>query len=210
MQRDHVYLASSSPRRLSLLRQIGISPVVVPAAVDESALPGESPRRMVVRLAEAKARAALSRLGPMQHAGLVLAADTAVIVDEHVLGKPADAAEAEAMLRLLRGRSHEVLTGVCLLRIDDGRQTVFVAATAVRFRDFDDAMLRAYVASDEPMDKAGAYGIQGRGALLVEGITGSWSNVVGLPLELLPQAGERLDFEWASLTADPAPPDPVY
>ena len=165
---------------------------------------------MVVRLAEAKARAALSRLGPMQHAGLVLAADTAVIVDEHVLGKPADAAEAEAMLRLLRGRSHEVLTGVCLLRIDDCRQTVFVAATAVRFRDFDDAMLRAYVASDEPMDKAGAYGIQGRGALLVEGITGSWSNVVGLPLELLPQAGERLDFEWASLTADPAPPDPVY
>jgi septum formation protein len=201
MQRDRVYLASKSPRRLSLLRQIGISPVVVPAAVDESALPGEPPRRMVLRLAEAKARAALGRLGPARHTGLVLAADTAVIIDERVLGKPADPAEAEEMLRLLRGRTHEVLTGVCLLRIDDGRKTALVAATAVRFRDFDDAMLRAYVASNEPMDKAGAYGIQGRGALLVEGITGSWANVVGLPLELLPPASERLDFDWTALVS---------
>ena len=208
MQQDCVYLASSSPRRLSLLRQIGISPVVVPSAVDESALPGETPHRMVLRLAEAKARSALGRLGPAQTAGLVLAADTAVIIDERVLGKPADAAEAETMLRLLRGRTHEVLTGVCLLRIDDRRQTAFVAATAVRFREFDDAMLRAYVASNEPMDKAGAYGIQGRGAILVEGISGSWSNVVGLPLERLPQAGERLGFDWTVLTADPAPRNP--
>jgi septum formation protein len=204
MQHVCVYLASSSPRRLSLLRQIGISPVVVAAAVEESALPGETPRRMVVRLAEAKARAALGQLGPVRQAGLVLAADTAVIIDERVLGKPADAAAAESMLRLLRGRTHEVLTGVCMMRTDDGRPTALVSATAVRFREFDEVMLRAYVASNEPMDKAGAYGIQGRGALLVEGITGSWSNVVGLPLELLPQATERLGFDWAALTAGPA------
>jgi septum formation protein len=107
------------------------------------------------------------------------------------------------MLRLLRGTTHEVLTGVCMRRTDDGRETAFVARTTVRFRPFDDALLRAYVESNEPLDKAGAYGIQGRGALLVDGIAGSWSNVVGLPLELLPQAVQRLELNWLDLVADP-------
>jgi len=202
MQRLPVYLASASPRRLSLLLQIGISPVVVPAMVRESSRPGETPSEMVLRLARTKARAASERLGAPLRAGLLLAADTAVVVGSRVLGKPADPGEAETMLRLLRGKAHEVLTGVCMRRTDDGRETAFVATTTVRFRRFDDALLRAYVASNEPLDKAGAYGIQGRGALLVEGIAGSWSNVVGLPLELLPQAAQRLDLSWDDLVVD--------
>ena len=191
------YLASASPRRRELLRQIGIDPIVTPADVDERVEAGESPESFVRRLAEAKARAAAQRLtggGP----GLLLAADTSVVIDGESLGKPADAAESAAMLRRLRGRTHEVLTGVFLLRTDDGRSLGEVDTTRVRFRSFDEATLAAYVRSGEGVDKAGAYGIQGRGVLLVEGIEGSWSNVVGLPLERLPDWVSRLGVELAN------------
>jgi septum formation protein len=181
------YLASASPRRLELLREIGVDPRCVPADLDEAVAPGESPRRRVLRLAEAKGRAVAERLRG-EPAGLILAADTAVVIDGEDLGKPADAAAAETMLQRLRGRDHDVLTGVFLLRTDDGRHHAGVDATLVRFREYDRRTIRAYVASGEPLDKAGAYGIQGRGAaLLVQRIEGSWSNVVGLPLERLPE-----------------------
>jgi septum formation protein len=194
-----LYLASASPRRLELLRSIGLDPLVRPVGVDERAKPGESPTALVTRLAEAKARAAHRELEPSARAGLVLGVDTTVVLDGLCLGKPARAEEAEAMLRRLRGRTHEVVTGVCLLRTDDGAAVVDFETTRVRFREYDDTTIRAYVASGEPLDKAGAYGIQGGGARLAAAIEGSWSNVVGLPLERLPGWLERL-------RAEPTPP----
>jgi septum formation protein len=194
-----LYLASASPRRLALLRQIGLRPEVVPAGIEEHAQPHETPHDLVRRLAEAKGRVALARLARRAPAGVVLAADTTVVVAGSVLGKPADPAEASVMLAELRGRTHEVLTGVFLARTDDGRATTGVETTRVRFRKYDDATIREYVASGEPLDKAGAYGLQGRGAELTERIHGSWSNVVGLPLERLPEWLARLDGALRSL-----------
>src|SRR6185295_3870221 len=186
------YLASRSPRRIELLRQVGLAPIVVPSGVDETPFPGEPPRDLVLRLAEAKGRAAAERLGARSAPGVLVAADTCVSVEGEILGKPSGAAEAGEMLRRLRGRVHEVWTGVFLLRTDDGRSQSGTESANVRFRNFDDAALLAYVESGEPMDKAGAYGLQGRGALLVESVQGSWSTVVGLPLERLPGWMERL------------------
>jgi septum formation protein len=159
-------------------------------------LRGESPGAMVCRLAELKGRTLASRIAPESEDGaLILAADTAVVLDDEVLGKPVDAGEAEEMLRRLRGRTHEVLTGVFLLRTDDGRSVCEIEATRVAFRAYDDATIRDYVAGGEPLDKAGAYGIQGRGALLTQGIDGSWSNVVGLPVERLPLWFDRIGID---------------
>jgi len=186
-------LASASPRRLQLLRQRGFDPRVVPSGVSERPLPGEMPEDLVLRLAESKAREVRARLD-RPHPALVLGADTAVVVDGSVLGKPADTAHAERMLALLSGRQHRVLTGVFLLRSDDGRHAGGVASTAVCFHSLDAATIRQYVAGGEPLDKAGAYAIQGEGARLVERIDGSWSNVVGLPLEQLDGWLARLDL----------------
>jgi septum formation protein len=178
------YLASASPRRRELLRQIGIDPVLMPADLDEQAAAGEPPRIVVLRLAEAKASHAARRLEAAAP-GVLLAADTAVVIDGVCLGKPASPDDAAAMLRRLRGRTHEVLTGVFIMTTDGRRSVGGVDTTRVQFRRYDDATIGAYVASGEGNDKAGAYGIQGRGVLLVEHIAGSWSNVVGLPLERL-------------------------
>jgi len=198
------YLASASPRRLELLRQIGIDPIVAPANVDERVRAGEAPEHFVRRLAERKARAAAERLADATD-GLLLAADTAVVIDGESLGKPTDPAESAAMLRRLRGRTHEVLTAVFLLRTDDGRSVGEVDSTRVHFRPFDDATVAVYVRSGEGVDKAGAYAIQGRGVLLVERIEGSWSNVVGLPLERLPDWVSRLGIDLGGWT-DAQPP----
>jgi septum formation protein len=186
MRRYRLVLVSASPRRLDLLRGMGLSPIVVPSCVREHPAPDESPGEMVARLAEAKARLVAGCLSRHTACYVVLAADTSVVIDGRALGKPRDRGEAEAMLRLLRGRSHEVLTGVFLLRTDDGRSTRGVELTRVRFRDYEDSVIRTYVESGEPMDKAGAYAIQGGGAQFAEQVDGSWSNVVGLPLERLP------------------------
>jgi septum formation protein len=200
MKAMRVYLASASPRRLELLRRIGIDPVLMPTTLDERAVAGESPRALVLRLAEAKAREAAGRLAGAAP-GIVLAADTAVVIDGVCLGKPASADEAAAMLRRLRGRAHEVLTGVFVMRTQGPRSAGGVDATRVRFRAYDDATIAAYVATGEGLDKAGAYGIQGRGVLLVEHIEGSWSNVVGLPLERLPEWTSDLDVDlWELIT----------
>jgi septum formation protein len=179
-----LYLASASPRRRELLAQLGLDPTLLPVPVDETPRTGEAAQDLVRRLAAAKGREARRRLPPGVPA-LLLAADTAVVIDGECLGKPADPDDARAMLQRLCGRAHEVLTGVYLLRTDDAREVVAVDSTMVRFRSYDAAAVEAYLASGEGTDKAGGYGIQGRGVLFVDGIDGSWSNVVGLPLERL-------------------------
>ena len=190
-QPTRLVLASASPRRLDLLRRLGLVPVARASNLDEDVLPDESPRDLVLRLAEAKGRSVAESLGPDEPPSVVLAADTGVVIDGRALGKPRDPDDARSMLRTLRGRGHEVMTSVFLLRTDDGRHTCDLETTRVTFRDYDKATIEAYVATGEPMDKAGAYGIQGGGADLVDRVEGSWSNVVGLPLE-------RLDA-WLSL-----------
>jgi septum formation protein len=192
-------LASASPRRLALLMELGLTPKVVPAHVDESMENGEPPQAYVMRLAEAKCRA-VGRLP--EFAGkrfLVVAADTAVVVGDRTLGKPAGEAEAVEMLRLLRGRRHEVLTAVFLLRCDDGRFAGGVDSTRVHFGDYDERAINDYVAGGEPLDKAGAYAIQGGGRRLATKVEGSWSNVVGLPLEKMSLWMSEIDLEPALL-----------
>ncbi len=181
-----LYLASASPRRLALLREAGFDPAICPTGLPEDPLPGERPDEQVLRLARAKGLSAATGLRARSASGVVLAADTAVVLDGVVLGKPADARDAARMLRLLAGRTHEVLTAVFVLRLDDGRSADALERTRVRFRAYDDRTIAEYVASGEPMDKAGAYGIQGLGSRLADRLEGSWSNVVGLPMERLP------------------------
>jgi septum formation protein len=171
-------LASQSPRRSDILRQAGIPFTVRVADVDESVLPGESPGAYVRRLAEAKARAV--RATPEE---TVLGADTTVVIDGEILAKPIDAADARRMLSLLSGRRHEVLTGVCLLR--DGAAVCDCATTEVVFAPLSEREISEYVASGEPMDKAGAYAIQGLASKFVERIDGDYFNVMGLPVALV-------------------------
>lgn len=168
-------LASASPRRLELLAQIGVSCRVQPADIDESPLAGESSDDYVLRMAREKALA-VAALAP----AAVLAADTTVVIDGDVLGKPADHMNGLAILARLSGRTHEVKTAVCLAQ--DGDCETLLVTTRVTFATLDRALCESYLATDEPWDKAGAYGIQGLGAILVSSIEGSYSNVVGLPL----------------------------
>ncbi|HEX5814431.1 MAG TPA: Maf family protein [Methylomirabilota bacterium] len=170
-------LASASPRRRELLRSLCPDFEVAPSAVDERLEPGPL-AAAVARLALRKARA----VAGARRASLVLGADTIVVIDGEVLGKPSGPAEAAAMLRRLRGRVHEVLTGVAVVDAATGREATETVTSRVRMRAATDAEIAAYAATDEPLDKAGGYAIQGRGGALVEGLEGSWSNVVGLPL----------------------------
>ena len=175
-------LASASPRRRELLAQAGFSFEVVPADVPEVRKLGEDPIRFVTRLAREKAEAvAASR--SITPDTIVLGADTIVVVDEEVLGKPQDAVDAARMLRLLSGQTHQVITGVCLAK---GRERQRAAeVTFVRFATLSDEEIDAYVATGEPLDKAGAYAIQGRAGRWVPRIHGCYFNVVGLPLALV-------------------------
>jgi septum formation protein len=174
-------LASASPRRQELLRNAGISFVVQPADVDETPIAGESARDCAERLAREKAFA-VSRVRPRD---LVLGADTVVAVDDAILGKPADAEDAARMLRLLSGRVHRVITGVCLVCPDDGETRTASETTLVTMSELSDDEIRDYVATGEPMDKAGAYAIQGRASRWIPRIEGDYSNVVGLPVALV-------------------------
>jgi len=181
-------LASASPRRRQLLEMLGIQVEVRPSKVPEVRRPGEAPRDYALRLATEKAQAVPGEL--------VLAADTIVVLGNELLEKPADEDEAVRMLMRLQGRTHQVITAVALR----SEITVFEAVdvTEVTFRPAREAMLRAYVRTGEPMDKAGAYGIQGYGAALVEGIDGDFFGVMGLPirlvLDLLAEAGRPYSF----------------
>ncbi len=174
-----IVLASASPRRRELLGLAGVPHRVQPSEVEETRAPGESPAGFAERAALDKARA-VARGCPA--GAWVLGADTVVVAGDEVLGKPRDREDGRRMLRLLSGRTHQVVTGVALVEAPAGRQAVFCTETAVAFRPLDEAWIEGYLDSGEPMDKAGAYGIQGRGALLVAGIQGSYTNVVGLPL----------------------------
>jgi nucleoside triphosphate pyrophosphatase len=205
-------LASASPRRQELLRQAGISFTVEPADVDETPLAGESPRSCAERLAQEKALAVWRRRAPAVDP--VLGADTVVAVDETILGKPIDAEDAVRMLRLLSGRVHQVITGVCVvgpaasrqlpvasenvntltlesrvenreLRTENRELRTASETTLVTMRQITDEEIRAYVATREPMDKAGAYAIQGGASGWIPRIDGDYSNVVGLPVALV-------------------------
>ena len=170
-----VVLASGSPRRLELLRRLGVEPAVRPADVDETPHEAEAPEVVVARLARTKALA-VERAAD----DLVIAADTEVVLADRVLGKPDDDADARAMLRALSGRSHRVLTGLHVVRGD--REAGAVEETTVWIRALGDDEIDAYVATGEPTDKAGGYAIQGAGGMFVDRIEGSDTNVIGLPL----------------------------
>jgi septum formation protein len=174
-----IYLASGSPRRRELLQQIGVSFRVIGADLDETALQGESPLAYVSRLAQAKAMAGWERSRDSGGAP-VLAADTAVVLDGRILGKPAGMNDAIAMLLQLSGRAHEVLTAVAL-RTTAGT-LVKVSQSTVTFRSIDPTEARAYWETGEPSDKAGAYAIQGYAAIFISDLKGSYSGVMGLPL----------------------------
>ena len=191
-------LASGSPRRAAILELLGIRHVVRAPRLDECVRPGELPAVAARRLAVEKASAVTAAPGET-----VLAADTVVALGDEVLGKPADVAEAETMIARLAGREHQVFTGLALRR--DGRVVSGVERTRVRFRSLAPREPAEYVATGEALDKAGAYGIQGRGAALVERIEGDYFNVVGLPVRLLLSLFDRqgLRYDFAGLASRP-------
>lgn len=183
-----ILLASASPRRQELLKQIQITHRVCPVDIDETPLPGEAPLAYVERLAAEKSAACVAQYG---NALPVLAADTSVVLGDRIMGKPKDQADALTMLRALSGNSHQVYTAVSLR--GQQRHDQAVSVTEVTFRELTDAEIMAYWLSGEPQDKAGAYAIQGQGGIFVAAIQGSFSGVVGLPLfetaQLLAQQG---------------------
>jgi septum formation protein len=186
----HLILASASPRRRELLAQAGFGFEVITADVPETRKPGEDPIRFVTRLAREKAEAVITTHAVPADT-MILGADTIVLVDEEVLGKPQDPADAARMLRLLSGRTHQVITGVCLAK---GRERQRAAeVTFVRFSTLSDEEIEAYVATGEPLDKAGAYAIQGRAGRWVPRIHGCYFNVVGLPLALVSSMIEAME-----------------
>jgi septum formation protein len=199
MTTPFVYLASESPRRRELLTQIGVEHALVrlghpdgAGGIDESPRPGEAPAAYVRRIARAKAAAGWEQVCRKQGVGHpLLAADTTVTLAGRILGKPASVAEAAAMLRTLSGRTHEVLTAVAVAW--SGRIEVALSESAVTMRALTEAEVAGYAGSGEPMDKAGAYAVQGRAAIFIERIEGSYSGVMGLPLfetaNLLSEAG---------------------
>lgn len=191
MPHHHVIvLASASPRRRELLAQVGMSVGVIPAAIDESVLSGETPDRHVLRLSEAKALAVAVQASPPGR--WFIGSDTVVVCDGLILGKPADAGEATAMLTRLAGRGHEVVSGYAVHDRVTGRTISGAVTTCVWFKALTAAEIAGYIASNEPFDKAGAYAIQGLGAFMVTRIDGSYPSVVGLPLCEVLDALEQL------------------
>jgi septum formation protein len=187
---EKLILASQSPRRRQLLEEAGFSLVVVPADIDETRRPGESPVQLVERLALGKAEATRRALGGNAPASALVAADTIVWTDNgEVLGKPKDRQHAARMLQDLSGRTHHVSTGVCAMTLTPAAEinakSSFVETADVTFFELTQKEIETYVASGEPMDKAGGYGIQGLGRLLVKSISGDWFTVVGLPVSRL-------------------------
>lgn len=174
-----IVLASRSPRRTALLTRLGIPHEVDPAHLDETSLPGEAPRALAVRLARAKALAVAVRHPDVP----VLGADTVVVLGDRMLGQPASPADAEAMLAGLSGREHRVITAVALARGTSAAHRI--DETRVWFRALSPDVIRDYVATGEPLDKAGGYGLQGLGTILVERIDGDYFGVIGLPLRLV-------------------------
>jgi septum formation protein len=171
-------LASASPRRQELLESAGIHLKIKPSNTDEKFFPGETPEGHVVRLAREKAEAVAKHHPDCW----VLAADTVVVADRQILGKPRDAKEAGKMLRLLSGREHRVTTGYCLVHLSKAKRKEAYVTSRVRFKVLSPKEIRWYISTREPFDKAGAYAIQGKGAFMIKKVYGSYTNVVGLPL----------------------------
>lgn len=188
----HLILASNSPRRKELLA-LGDWPFEIQAAdVDESVWPNEAPQDYVARVAADKARTVAAGL----KAGWVLAADTTVVLDGAILGKPHDAAHARRMLKNLRGREHEVFTGLTIINAENGDEISDLARSRVPMRNYSDAEMEAYIVSGDPLDKAGAYGIQHKGFHPVEGMAQCFANVVGLPLCHLARTLQKWNFKF--------------
>ena len=188
----HLILASASPRRRELLAGLGLRFEVRPADIDETPRDGETPASYVLRLAQEKAAAVAAPDG-----ALVLAADTTVVIDGEILGKPEDEADARRMLGLLAGREHEVLTGISL-RETGGRAASHVESSRVRMAALSAEEIAWYAATGEPLDKAGAYAVQGLGVLFVETVTGNHSNVVGLPIPAVYKLFAALGYDLKS------------
>ncbi len=185
---SRLILASKSPRRSELLRQVGLEFEVVPSGVQEDFVKGESPQDHVIRLAEAKAR----EVGSKYPDCWVIAADTIVYINESILGKPNNRQEALEMLRCLSGQEHGVLTGFAVFHLAKSKADKEAVQTAVRMKNLSPAEIEWYVRTGEPFDKAGGYAIQGIGSFMIESIRGSYTNVVGLPLCELIQMLNRL------------------
>ena len=183
-----ITLASSSPRRKALLEEIGLSFDICPSNIDEDIKQGESPAEHCLRLAEEKAKEAAKNV----ETGWILGADTIVFIDNRILGKPSNVNEAQEMLTLLRGRCHKVLTAFCLLNASTDATIKRIVESRVKIKNLTDKEIEDYLKTGEPLDKAGAYAVQGIGNFMVESIEGSYTNVVGLPMEELRQALEEL------------------
>jgi septum formation protein len=184
-------LASASARRADILRNAGVAFIVMSSAVDETPIPGESVQDLVQRLADAKAELVAARaIGP----AIVIAADTVVLLEGHVLGKPRTSDDARNMLDKLSGRTHSVVTGVTLVRLPDAERRSFVETTHVHFSPVSSEELTRYLSTEEPFDKAGAYAIQGRAGRYIPRIEGCYFNVVGLPLSRLCHALAELGW----------------
>jgi MAF protein len=218
MTTPHLILASSSPRRQQLFHDLGLTFRALPADIDETPLPAEHPGAMTCRLAEEKARAVAAALGPVTAATLIVASDTTVALGATSYGKPLDAADAVRMLRDLRGGPHQVFSAISVLALPGDRQATRVNTTDVFMRDYSDAEIDAYVATGDPLDKAGAYGIQARDFACVSHLQGCYAGVMGLPLgdlaELLGEFGYAVTADvravcrqvntFACCAADPA------
>ena len=192
---NRLILASKSPRRYELLKQVGLEFEVIPSRIEENYMKGESPRKHVLRLAEAKAL----DVGNQHPDRWVLAADTIVYIDRSILGKPKDREEAKKMLRRLSGKEHRVLTGFSVHHMGRGKGDRAAVKTAVKVKRLTPTEMDWYVQTGEPFDKAGGYAIQGIGSFMIESIRGSYTNVVGLPLcelmEMLSRLGALEIFE---------------
>ncbi len=195
MNPPSLILASVSPRRVELLRQLGVAFEVVPSDAHELADDYLSPYELCQLNAHRKARSVAKRFPD----ALVLGADTLVFLNREIFGKPANLTEARQMLARLQGRTHQVITGVSLIHLRRHRERIFAVSTDVRFRSLDPSQVRNYLSHIDPLDKAGAYAIQEHGELIIEEISGSYSNVVGLPVE---RVREELD-SWPEPSPDP-------
>ena len=191
-QESKIILASSSPRRADLLKTIGVSFELVPSNINERPHQDEAPADYIIRLARAKVIDAARK----RDSGLVIGADTIVVLDGRILGKPRDEDDALRMLKLLSGRWHAVMTGVALYDAATRREVADYDKTLVRFAQLSDKEMDWYIKTGEPMDKAGSYAIQERGAMFVEEIAGNYHNVVGLPLTLLYRLSKRMGYSF--------------
>jgi septum formation protein len=176
-----IVLASQSPQRIALLKQIGLEFETIPSNVDEEKVPKTHPVSYVKKLAKLKANAVAKQVDE----GIIIGADTAVCIDDHIFGKPQDADDAANTLRILDDKVHRVVSGICVINKYSGTTVTKSVTTKVKFKKLDDKLIEWYVGTGEPLDKAGSYAIQGKGAVLIEWIKGDYSNVVGLPVSAL-------------------------